>query len=174
MPGLARFIGQPCKELREELRPTAGGQRGEGAGERRRGRKSSTVVWRKRELLCVGLGDPGVAHGCGHAARRHHAGGHRQPLSSHHQRSLLNLLLLMHLPLSKMLVQDLPLPLGQHLCVNRCLKWGRRTRETSGGGHGLENKPHVRNSVTNGTASREIIWAMNSHGKNILEMNTGG
>lgn len=83
---------------------------------------SSTVVWRKRKLLGIGLGDPGIAHGCWDAARSHHAWGHIQPLSSHHQSSLLHLLLLMHLSLPKMLVEDFPLPLGQHLCINRSLK----------------------------------------------------
>lgn len=84
---------------------------------------TSTVVWRKRKLLCVRLRDPWIAHGCWNATSSHHAGGHVQALSSHHQRALLHLLLLLlHLSLPQVLAQDLPLPLRQHLRVDRALQ----------------------------------------------------
>lgn len=85
---------------------------------------TSTIVWRKRKLLCVGLRDPRIAHGCWYATGGHHAGGHTQALPSHHQCPLLLhlLLLLLHLPLPQVLAQDLPLPLRQHLRVDRALE----------------------------------------------------
>ena len=132
----------------------------ERSGGRWWGSRSHTVVWREWKLLRICLGDPGVAHGCWHATGSHHAGRHVQPLPSHHQGSLLNLLLLMmHLSLSKMLVQDFPLSLGQHLGVNRCLEWGRAIHGgRRGGGHRSKKKPHVRNRITEGTGSCNIIW----------------
>lgn len=88
-----------------------------------RGDGTSTVVWRKWKLLCICLRDPWIAHGCWYATGGHHAGGHAQALSSHHQRPLLHLLLLLlHLPLPQVLAQDLPLPLRQHLRVDRALQ----------------------------------------------------
>lgn len=84
--------------------------------------RTSTVVWRKWELLCVRLWDPWVAHGCWYAPGSNHAGGHAQALPSHHQCPLLHLLLLLlHLPLPQVLTQDLPLPLCQHLCIDGAL-----------------------------------------------------
>ena len=37
---------------------------------------TSTVVWRKRKLLCICLRDPRIAHGCWYATGGHHTGGH--------------------------------------------------------------------------------------------------
>lgn len=90
---------------------------------------TSTVVWRKWKLLCICLRDPRIAHGCWYATGGHHAGGHAQALPSHHQRPLLHLLLLLlHLPLPQVLAQDLPLPLRQHLRVDRALCWHSRSQ----------------------------------------------
>lgn len=83
--------------------------------------RTSTVAWRKWKLLCICLRDPRIGHGCWYAASGHDAGGHAQALPSHHQCPLLHLLLL-HLPLPQVLAQDLPLPLCQHLCVDRALQ----------------------------------------------------
>lgn len=108
------------RAVREELWPRTGGHWGERTGERWWGCKSSTVVWRKWKLLCICQGDPGAVHRCWYTTRSYHVWSHIHPLSPHHQSSLLNLLL-MYLFLSNMLVQDFPLSLGQHLCINWCL-----------------------------------------------------
>lgn len=66
---------------------------------------------------------------------------------------------MMHLSLPKMLVQDFPLSLGQHLGINRCLERGRAIHGgRRGGGHRSKKKPHVRNRITEGTGSCNIIW----------------
>ena len=157
IPWWARFIWDPHKELWPR---TVGEPWEERSSERWWGSRSHTVVWREWKLLRICLGDPGVAHGCRHATGSYHAGRQVQPLPSHHQSSLLNLLLLMmHLSLSKMLVQDFPLSLGQHLGVNRCLEWGWAIHGgRRGDGHRSKKKLHVRSKITEGRGSRNIIW----------------
>lgn len=98
-----------------------GGERAGGGG--RRG-QSCTVVGRIGELLGVGLGDPRVAHGSGHACGGH-VGRQVETLGSHDHAALLLLLLLLlllsllvQLTLTQVITQHLSLPLGQHLSVD--------------------------------------------------------
>lgn len=101
-------------------RRQAGGQRGEGACRRRwRGQAcTGTVAGWVGELLGVGLGDPGVIHASGgHVGRQVEAlGPHGQAPLLLDLLGLLNLLLL--LPLSEVVTQQLPLSLRQHLSID--------------------------------------------------------
>lgn len=99
-------------------RGQAWGERGgEGAGRGRwRGQAcTGTVAWRVGELLGVGLGDPGITH-----ASSSHVGRQTEALGPHgHAPLLLDLLdLLLLLPLSQMISQQLPLTLRQHLSID--------------------------------------------------------
>lgn len=101
-------------ELR--VRGERGQARGERGGERAcRGRWRSqactgTVAGRVRELLRVGLGDPGITQGSSG-----HVGGQIEARSPHGHPLLLDLLLL---PLPQVIAQQLPLTLCQHLSVD--------------------------------------------------------
>lgn len=110
-------------------RGQAGGERGgEGAGRGRwRGQAcTGTVAGRVGELLGVGLGDPGVTH-----ASWSHVGRQVEALGPHgHTPLLLDLLglLLLLLPLSQVITQQLPLMLCQHLSIDGPLERERCAR----------------------------------------------
>lgn len=106
-----------------------GGERA-GRGRWRRQACTGTVAGRVGELLGVGLGNPGVTHASGHV------GGQTEALAPHgHAALLLDLLGLLHLlllllPLSQVITEQLPLTLCQHLSVDS-LEVTRRKRENT-------------------------------------------